>query len=39
MVRKLFIYTGIVIWHFEKAKNKTKQNKTKQNKTLRFQYL
>ena len=20
MVRKLFIYTGIVIWHFEKAK-------------------
>ena len=30
MVRKLFIYTGIVIWHFEKAK-KTK-NKTKQNK-------
>ena len=28
MVRKLFIYTGIVIWHFEKAK-KQKQNKTK----------
>ena len=30
MVRKLFIYTGIVIWHFEKAKKKTnKQNKNK----------
>ena len=25
MVRKLFIYTGIVIWHFEKAKKKKKK--------------
>ena len=27
MVRKLFIYTGIVIWHFEKAKKKKKKKK------------
>ena len=39
MVRKLFIYTGIVIWHFEKAKtkNKTKQKqKQKTKKTWNF---
>ena len=28
MVRKLFIYTGIVIWHFEQAKKKKKKKKT-----------
>ena len=27
MARKLFIYTGIVIWHFEKAKKKKKKKK------------
>ena len=26
MVRKLFIYTRIVIWHFEKAKKNKKNN-------------
>ena len=26
MVRKLFIYTGIVIWHFEKAKKRKKKH-------------
>ena len=25
MIRKLFIYTGIVIWHFEKAKKKNRK--------------
>ena len=37
MVRKLFIYTGIVIWHFEKAKKKNKRKKKE--KTLKCQYL
>ena len=35
MVRKLFIYTGIVIWHFQKSLKKNKKKK----KTLKFQYL
>ena len=29
MVRKLFIYTGIVIWHFEKAGNHIKKQNRK----------
>ena len=32
MVRKLFIYTGIVIWHFAKAKKKKQKNKKQKTK-------
>ena len=39
MVRKLFIYTGIFIWHFEKAKKKKKQQQQQQQQQLKFQYL